>query len=147
MYIPKYFKVEELVPKHYAEKYGSRCWELLDDRALRTLDALREVFGPVTINNYTWNGPYQWRGLRTPEYYDSYEDYLSSRSQHKYGRAFDLSFKHHTAKQVREYIIRHPDKFPYITFLEVDISWVHFDVRNCEAIKLWSPERGFVEYE
>lgn len=144
-YKPEYFTVEECVPKDYAKKYGEKCWELFDDRALKTLDVLREEFGPITINNYKWGGSNQYRGLRTPDYYGSFEKYTQSRSQHKYGRAFDLTFKNHSAKYVRERVLEQPEKFPYITFLETGISWFHFDVRNTTPIKLWHPEKGFVD--
>lgn len=147
MYKCKHFKLHELVPKHYFEKYGDACWELLDERALITLDALRDKFGSMTVNNYFWGGNRSWSGLRTPEYYGSESKYRASRSQHKYGRAFDVIFKDTTAKAVREYVLKNRKEFPYITFLECDISWFHFDCRNTAPIKLWSPTRGFVNAE
>lgn len=144
MYKCKYFKIYELVPEDYYKKFGEKCWEILDERALKTLDALREKFGAMTINNYKWNGPSQYRGVRTSGYYGSADKNDNSRSQHKYGRAFDVTFKNHSAKEVRDYVLDNQKEFPYITFLEVGISWFHFDCRNCEPIKLWHPDKGFV---
>lgn len=141
----KYFTIAELVPKDYYERFGERCWEIFDERALKTLDALREKFGPATINYYPYqSGGMQYRGLRTSAYYGSGSKNDDSRSQHKYGRAFDITFKNISAKDVRKYVIEHKDEFPFITFLEIDITWFHFDVRNTEGIKLWSPDDGFI---
>ena len=147
MYKPTHFALEELVPQTLFEQHGYACWELLDDRALITLDKLREKFGSMTVNNWKWNGPRKWSGLRTEGFYKSVTDYLRSRSQHKYGRAFDVIFKDISAKEVRDYIVKNQSEFPYITFLECDISWFHFDVRNCDGLKLWSPKRGFINEE
>lgn len=146
-YRTQHFKLQELVPKKMFDAHGSALWELFDDRALKTLDALRKRFGVMTINNWLWGGNYHQRGLRDVDHYGSAEKYAHSRSQHKYGRAFDVTFKEHTSKEVRDYIIAHPDEFPYITFLEVDISWFHFDVRQRDGLALWSPTRGFVNAE
>lgn len=147
MYITKHFKLQELIPEGLFNQINEQGWELLDDRALMTLDALREKFGSMTINNYAWGGNRNWSGLRTEGFYKSTDAYLSSRSQHKYGRAFDVIFKDHTSKSVRDYIVKNPEEFPYITFLEIDIDWFHFDVRNTTGLKLWSPSRGFVTKE
>ena len=147
MYKTKHFKLHELVPQHLYEKHGEACWELLDSRALQTIDALRDKFGSITINNYFWGGTRNWSGVRTEHFYSSVEAYLKTRSQHKYGRAFDCIVRDYTAKEVRKYIMDNPDEFPYITFLEADISWLHLDCRNCDRIKLWSPTRGYISSE
>lgn len=143
MYKCKNFKLYELSPKIY-QHVGATAWELFDDRALMTLDSLHDKFGTMIVNDYHWGGKNQFRGVRTTKYYGGAEKADISRSQHKYGRAFDVTFKHYTAVEVRNYVVEHPDEFPYINFLEVGITWVHFDVRNCERIKLWSPDEGFI---
>lgn len=140
MYTPKYFSIKELVPKHMYEQFGDRCWELLDERALITLDSLREKFGKMTVNSWSWGGPRNWSGLRTLEYYQTGSAYNESRSQHKYGRAFDVIFNDISPADVRKYVVGHPTEFPFINFLEIEITWFHFDVRNCDRIKLWSPK-------
>ncbi len=137
MYIPKYFKPEELVPPDIFEKRGDKSIELIDERVLFTLDRLRETFGTCTVNNWSYGGPYSQSGLRTS---DS-EDY-SPTSQHTFGRAMDCKFKNVPAAQVREQVIENKILYPYITFIEDDVSWFHFDVRNCQRIILWSPKTG-----
>lgn len=140
----KHFKIHELVPEHIVRTRGEAAWELIDDRLAMTLDALRESLGKsITVNNYHWGGNRRWSGLRTAGYYASLQAYENSLSQHKYGRAADFIVAGMDANAVREHIYANKHKFPYISFVEVDITWVHIDVRNCDAITCWSPTRGY----
>lgn len=139
MYVPKYFAAHELVPPHIFQQRGAKSFELLDDRVLITLDALREKFGPLVVNNYHSGGDRKWSGLRTQGFYGSAAAYEASLSQHKFGRAADCLPSKTTAEAMRQYVLAHPDEFPHITFLETDVSWFHFDVRNCKPITTWSP--------
>ncbi len=128
MYKCKYFSITELVSPDVYEARGDKAWSLLDDRALKTLDTIREKFGPTTVNSWSWNGPRKWSGLRTPDSPD-YRKY----SQHTYGRAFDCIFKDTTAEEVREYILANQEEFPHIGGIELGTSWLHFDTRNNEG--------------
>lgn len=140
----EWFVIQELVPEHVYEERGDAAWELLDARAVITLDQLRNKFGPMIVN--TWHRPdqqefYGFRdqsGLRTQYHYSSIEDYLRSYSQHKYGRAFDILFARPSADQVRQYIFDYKREFPFICGVEFRTSWLHFDVRNCDRIKAFS---------
>ena len=132
MYKCKHFKIHELVPKHIYETRGEKAWELLDERGLRTLDRLRDRFGVATVNNYIYGGGREWSGLRTKD-----SPYYSPTSQHSFGRAFDVIFKKVDAETVRQYILSHRNEFSYITALELDVSWLHFDVRNTDSIKVF----------
>ena len=127
MYLPKYFKLTELVSRKIYEKRGDMAFGLFDDRLLQTLDQLREQFGSLTCNNWAAGGDRQYSGFRA-----SSEPYYSPFSQHSFGRAVDLISKKHTASAMREYIFNHPNQFPYITFVEEggDVSWLHVDCRN-----------------
>lgn len=144
-YKSKYFKAHEYVPPDIYKRRGDKSFELIDSRVLITMDRLRELLGkPITINNYYWGGDRTQSGLRTRSFYKSDKEYSESLSQHKFGRACDFLVKGMTAKEVREFIYDHLDEFPYITFIETDISWCHLDVRNGE-FRVWSPSRGFVD--
>lgn len=133
MYKPTHFSVHELVPEHVYNKWGDKALMFLDDRALMTLDALREKWGPITVNNWFWDGPRQWSGLRTEETH-----YGSQYSQHRFGRAFDCVFHEIDDEDVRQYILANPDEFPYINSIELGTEgWLHFDVRNCKRIKTY----------
>lgn len=125
MYKCDHFDIEELVSKAVYVERGNKAWALLDNRALKTLDQLRKRFGPVTVNDWKWGGKNEYRGLREPNCKIG-----AAYSQHRFGRAFDCHFRDVSAHKVREYILQHPEEFPYITALEMGVSWLHFDVRN-----------------
>lgn len=135
-----YFQIHELVPPHVFEQRGEKAWELLDDRMILSIDALKKRFpnGTMTINNYYWGGNRKWSGLRTAGFYPSVERYDASYSQHKYGRAFDCVFSDYDINEVREYVKSHPEEFPYLTGIEEGVSWFHGDTRNYEGIKLFN---------
>ncbi|WP_257294479.1 hypothetical protein [Endozoicomonas sp. YOMI1] len=134
MYLPRHFQAYELVPPAIFANRKDKSFELIDERVLITLDTLRDTFGPCTINDWYWKGHFEQSGLRTsdvPKY--------SPTSQHTFGRAMDCKFKEQSAADVRHQVIQNRLLFPYITFMEDDVDWFHFDVRNGERIVLWSP--------
>jgi len=134
MYQCKHFIIQELVPPHIYHKRGDKAWELLDAKALRMLDAVRERFGVTTVNNWHLGRDREWSGLRTAD-----SPYFSATSQHTFGRAFDCIFNGVSAEDARRYILAHSDEFPFITSMELGTSWLHFDVRNCDAVKTFYP--------
>ena len=123
----RHFDLRELVTPEIWVTRNSRCVELLDPRALKTLDALRDKFGPTTVNNWHIGGRFKESGLRDP-----FTSTGAMWSQHKFGRAFDLKFRDAKPQNVFDYVLAHADEFPEITVLE-DVaatpSWLHFDVR------------------
>jgi hypothetical protein len=134
MYICKHFKIHELVGPEVHAARGEKAWQLLDDRALETLDALRDKFGALTVNDWFWGGRFTESGLRTPgdKHYKPY-------SQHSFGRAFDCKFKGISAEEVRKYVLANKKEFPFLTSYENVVTWFHFDVRNVEAITVFNP--------
>ncbi len=135
MYICKHFDIFELVPEAIYNNRGQKAWELLDDRLLITIDALRAHLGTAIINDYKFGGRRQWSGLRTPD-----SPWYSPTSQHSFGRAVDIIFKDITAEEARKEIIRQREKlFPHITAMELNVTWVHIDVRNHKPLKLFTP--------
>ena len=137
MYQPRHFQPYELVPPDIYRLRGDKSFELIDERALITLDTLRDHLGPCTVNDWYWGGQFEQSGLRTP---DAPE--YSPTSQHTFGRAMDGKFKNVLAADARQYVIENRLLFPYIAFLEDDVEWFHFDVRNAPRIQLWSPITG-----
>ena len=125
MYKCQFFTIKELVSSRVYDDRGEKAWALLDERALKTLDKLREVFGPVTVNDWSWGGSNEFRGLREPDCKIG-----AKYSQHRFGRAFDCHFRGVSANEAREYILQNPNEFPYIASIEMKVSWLHFDVRN-----------------
>jgi hypothetical protein len=136
MYKCNHFKTHELVPNSVYEKRGERAWQLLDERLLITLDRLRERYGSTTVNNWYWGKDREWSGLRTKE-----SPYYNPFSQHTFGRAADCLFADISADEVRQDILASPNDsaFEYIGSVELGVSWLHFDVRNCERIMTYTP--------
>lgn len=131
-----HFAIQELVPPHIYRKRGEKAWQLLDDRLLLTLERLRTKYGPMTINTWANGGDRQWSGLRTPG-----SPYYSETSQHSFGRAADCLFRDHSAEDVRQDILESPNSemFRLINSLELGVSWLHIDVRNCDRILAFKP--------
>lgn len=42
----------------------------------------------------------------------------------------ELISKHYTADELRQIIIKHRDRFPYLTRMETGVNWLHIDVFN-----------------
>jgi len=127
-YRPINFVIQELVPPDVFADRGQAAWELLDGWALVTLQALRNRFGPITVNNWHLGGRFKESGLR------SFTTTTGAvYSQHRFGRAFDCKFSNTTPRAVSAYILANAQEFPYLTTLE-DVEytpgWLHFDCRN-----------------
>lgn len=121
------FYLDEYIPKDLYLKYIDTkphylTW-LIDNRLIEADQKLRDIFGPITINNWISGGSRNWSALRTPD-----SPYYKSKSQHSFGRASDKIFKNATADEVREYIKEHW-KDLQITAIENNVSWVHSDFR------------------
>lgn len=127
-YRPEHFVIEELVPPDVFQARGQGAWELLDPRILMSADAMRKRFGAIVVNNWHKGGAFEESGFR-----GSTTATGARYSQHKYGRALDCKPRDASPREVFEYILAHPDEFPYVTTLE-DIeatpTWVHIDCRN-----------------
>ncbi|RKX17824.1 MAG: hypothetical protein DRP51_10205 [Candidatus Zixiibacteriota bacterium] len=132
MYVPKHFKLTELVPKAIYQKYKIRgdAWlmrVLFDERLLRVIDTIRESFGPMVINDWAWNGKNQWRGFRSPQC-----GVGATLSQHRFGRAVDMIPREVHPDIIRDDILEDQMGCAYrdIGGLEMNISWLHIDVRG-----------------
>ncbi len=135
MFRCEHFKIQELVSPDVFNDRGMAAWELLDERALITLDALREEFGPCTVNDWCWGGQFKYSGFR-----ESDCSVGAKYSQHKLGRAFDCKFRDTDAETVRQVVLRcRNELFPHISGIELNVSWFHFDVRNHTPLKVFTP--------
>jgi hypothetical protein len=132
MFRPKHFSIEELTPKHYGD------WTLLDEKLLMTLDELRELFNaPMTVNNWHIGGPFSLRGWRPKN-----ASIGAPKSMHKVGKAADFDVKDLTPEQAREKIRKwklQDGKLKYLTGMEVDVNWVHIDVRDFDGFLQFKP--------
>ncbi len=135
IYIPKHFSLYELLPPEVFHIYKERGWNFFDLNVLFTLDALRERYGSITINDWYWGGNFIYSGFRP---WDC--PIGAAVSQHKFGRAMDAKFKDVTADEVREdmrvagcFDPTSQKPFPY-AFGKIrrvenfeGMSWFHFD--------------------
>lgn len=128
----KYFRIEEIVSSEVYNLRGSKSLELFDEKAIRTLIELRELFdSPITVNNWKFGGKFHNRGFRNWSYFKS-----PSYSQHMFGRAFDFDVRGLTAEEARQKIInwKKEGKLQYLTSMELDVNWVHMDCRICNRL-------------
>lgn len=124
-YEPRHFEPYEYVPPEIYDELGDNSILLIDDRVLRTDDAIRAHFGVrVLINTWHWGGTHKfsgWRPANCPE--------GSRWSQHKWGRASDKRLVGIDAETARHEILKNPKTFPHIRAMEDGVAWLHTDCR------------------
>ena len=136
-YIPKYFVLQEWLPKDFYNQnkgLGDKLWLMFDYRILWTYDKLRKRYGKITMNDWLWGGHNQYRGWRP------FDCPVGAKlSQHKFGRAGDGIFTM-PAEEIRQDILKHQNDydFQYISVIEGNVSWLHCDCRNI------APGKGIV---
>jgi hypothetical protein len=132
IYIPKYFKIEEILPQDLCDPQDANQWFMFDNRILMTADKLRERYGQMICNTWSWNGDHQYRGFRGLAC-----SVGSTLSQHKFGRALDLIPTEVTVDEVRNEIIANPfkEEFKFITAIESGVHWLHIDCRNYDKAR------------
>lgn len=125
------FSYKELVPPDIWREFGSSSRWFVDQEAVKALQWVRDkVKAPVFVNNWPLGGDNTLRGYRPPT-----TEVGAFYSQHKFGRAFDISSGAIDAEELYEMIRENEQEALSmgITTLE-DISytesWVHFDVRD-----------------
>lgn len=131
MYTCTHFNIKELVSKKTYVTRGNKAWQLFNPYVLITIDALRTRYGKITVNDWSFGGKNESRGLRTPD-----SAYYSTYSQHTHGNAMDLIFNNVTAESVRHDILNNLNDpvFQHITSIEDNVSWLHFDCRNIDRV-------------
>ena len=133
-YLPKHFKVEELVPPDLFTIHGYDSLYFLDDRITKTLDMLRErLDASIMVNNWNMGGVITQRGYRTSQTVGA------SYSAHRFGRAVDFDIKNLSAGQFRNMVrsvgvqtfsetsLLDETSLQYITRIEDDVAWNHID--------------------
>lgn len=153
MYKPTNFSIQELVPPEELTRFGEDlCWSFLDPRMLVTLQTIRNRHGRLRVNSSALN--FTQRGLRGEGFVQQSSgntqtaklwSYVRSGSAHKRGQAFDADPLDSTLVAIHNDIRTNPDFYPFLSFVEVDVNWLHCDVRNAENITFWSPRRGVVD--
>ena len=123
--------------------YPDKIWhEILrrkiDDRLVESDQALRDLFGPVMINNWAIGGERQWCGYRP---YDC--PVGSTLSDHREGSVSDKIFQDYSAEEVIHWLkVNDNYKKVGITIIEEfrgkDITWLHSGVSwtNSDNLKI-----------
>lgn len=136
MYRCKHFQLYELVDKRMYSEKGEQAWDLFAPEALMMIDNIHDFFdellGGVTvrINNWFWNGPFQFRGFR-PEWCSE----GALHSEHRLGHAFDQDILGKTrqisVEEVRQEILRNKnhDLLKLINRIEGGVNWLHTDIK------------------
>jgi hypothetical protein len=153
MYYPNSnnFSLTELLPPEIIQRFGDRGLMLLTPMCLISLQQLRNRFGRMLANIPSRS--MTQRTLRTVEFYYNREKpkggnweeralkaYAAYWGQHKLGNGMDITFLDTPLAEVIAYIESNPDEFPFITFIELDVTWLHFDCRNQPYLEFWSPK-------
>lgn len=134
-YKPKNFELYELVPKDTFQEFKNdqqRLWLLWRKEILYSAQKIRERFGKIVCNTWHWGGTIQYRGWRPEDCPDG-----AKWSMHKWFGALDLVPVETDIEYIREEVLKDPwhSDFKFITCLEMDVSWLHIDVRN------WNKEK------
>lgn len=153
MYKPEHFTAQELVPPEEYRRWGEGAIMMINPLLCITLDTLRERHGRLVVNSTGRDR--QQSGLRTVEFYRreyrklsrSQQDkkYTASRSAHIRGDAADCIPLDTTLDKIHADIKANPNLYPFLHFVETDITWLHVDVRNQPDITFWSPKRGVTD--
>lgn len=138
-YNPKYFKVEELVDPQIFWLCGNKALAMLNPDLLRAADKIREIFGPVIVNNWHVGGSYMESGLRRLDTKTG-----AAKSAHKSGMALDIKLRKATLQEVFKYLIANREEFPGITRIENPVftkTWLHIDCvpHAGSGIKVFNP--------
>lgn len=131
---PVFFDLTELVCPHVYDKYHLQAWTFFDTRLLITIDSIRErIKKPIWINDWEVHGDIDQSGFRCIQCDIVKAAIKENRlycSAHMRGQAVDFHINGMDAEEVRQYIIKNANLWPYGIRLERDVSWVHLDICN-----------------
>jgi hypothetical protein len=133
MMLSPHFDLRELVPESVYTRYGASAQTFLDPRLIQALEWLRTKTGwRLKANDWHTGGHFQNRGFRLPD-----STVGATLSQHKFGRAVDLSSIDATTKQLYDVILENQSEalannLTTIEAIEATPTWVHI---SCQ----WNP--------
>jgi hypothetical protein len=135
--LTKNLYLDEYIPKELYlqyEKSPNKLMWMLDKRLVDSDQLLRDIFGPVFINNWWRGGDRQWSGIRTVG-----SPNFNPTSQHAFGRASDKIFTDADELKIQEYVQKNWWKTLGVTGLELGVSWVHTDTRYADKLVAFKP--------
>jgi hypothetical protein len=141
IYEPSYFTLDELACPHIYNHFGKTSWEFFDSRLLITIDRIRERIGkPIFVNDWQIHGHFDERGFRCLQCSLVKKAIAENRlyvSPHMTGQAVDFDVQGLIAEEVRQWIIKNQNLWPYPIRLEDGVSWIHMDTRDHGAGKVY----------
>lgn len=150
MFRSKRFSTKELVPPAEYNRWGENAQFLMNALLILTIHTLRSRHGRFIVNSTSRDR--QQSGLRTLDYYireypewsleKCQAEYANYRCEHVRGDAADLIPLDTDLETIYADIRENPDLYPFLSFVEVDITWLHVDVRNQPHITFWSLKTG-----
>lgn len=154
--IPPPSELPERLQKIYIADPDS-LFRLFPWQFLVTLDRMRVLFGPATVNNWWWydnhaDAPYRYSGYRP-----MICTVGSELSEHRFSRAADTKFSRVTPAEVWAYMVKHPEHeaFQFVERVEAyhGMTWFHWDMgqhaRYGRAIRVFTVKdnrAGLPEY-
>ena len=139
--VPTFFSIDELVCEHVYDKYGAKAWMFFDTELLIMLDTIRDRIGkPIFVNDWQIHGRYSQRGLRCNQcdiVKKKTEAGILYMSAHCLGKAADFDVQGLLAEEVRQWIVKNANWWPYHIRLEADVDWVHLDVYDQSENKVY----------
>lgn len=124
----RFFDISELVCPHILKKWKNDAWQFLDTDYLHVLLIIRrDILKSPMVGN---NALHKQRGMRCnlcDMVKGKKEVYLSA---HLFGKAGDFTIKGMTTAQAIKKIAENEDMLPCPIRIELDVNWLHFDVRS-----------------
>jgi hypothetical protein len=137
MKVSNNFTIQEFVPKAVYEQWGVSSMWFVDPRIISLAQFFRDHFGSsITINNWHTGGKYSERGFRLPDTKTG-----GALSQHKFGRAVDMSISGQTPETIFKEVKENENLFlakglTTVENPEFTPSWFHVDIRVTGLNKL-----------
>lgn len=147
MRVSQNFTIQEFVPEEIYQKWGTSSIWFIDKRVINIAQFIRDRFKvPVTINNWTSGGTYNYSGLDLPS--GGYRS-ATSLSQHKFGRAIDVKLlgeENKGSEMILDDIIKNYSLYSKLGLTTIEDgsftkTWAHIDVRetNQDELKIVKP--------
>lgn len=134
----KYFKPEEVLSPGSINLYLTSGFVNLDYEALKVLEELRDFIDVILYVNYSG---LHFRGTRTPAENQTIKG-AAHNSAHVLGKAFDITAKDLTAKELYGKVIAFHEATGKISGIGLYPTWVHFDTawRPNTKLTIWNRE-------
>jgi hypothetical protein len=132
--ITDFFDLNEVFCPEVVHKYSEFAWNFLDVRLAITIESIRmRLNKAIYVNDYSVHGKLTQRGFRCVKCQLMTDVYKSGElftDPHSLGKGIDFDVAGLVASEVREYIIKNRNLWPYPLRLENNVSWVHLDILN-----------------